>query len=76
MKSEQISFLGNDVLSNIQVTVITGNNNFHVMPGRMRKSMPGVYIKLSELIGKSVPWLFGFMAVNYIAKYEYVGGKR
>ena len=44
-------------------------NNFHVFPGRLRSRFPGLYIRLSEAMGRTLPALWGFLAVNYIGKY-------
>ncbi len=45
-------------------------NNFHCLPRRLRGRLPGLYTRGSEFLGKLAPSMFGFLAVNYIAKYQ------
>ena len=40
-----------------------------MFPGRIRSRFPRLYIRLSEAMGRTVPGLWGFLAVNYIGKY-------
>lgn len=47
-------------------------NNFHVFPAFLTLRMGKTYVNLSEKIQRTCPNLFGFLAVNYIAKYELV----
>ena len=44
-------------------------NNFHTLPAPLMIRFPRLYVRLSERINACCPNLFGFLAVNYIAKY-------
>lgn len=44
-------------------------NNFHVVPPFLMVRVPRFYVRMSERINQCCPNLFGFLAVNYIAKY-------
>ena len=48
-------------------------NNFHVLPTRWRAKFPGTYIRASELINNTAPGAFGFLAANYVGKYQLEG---
>lgn len=45
-------------------------NHFFVLPGPLRRKFPSLHVKLSELVGRVAPTVFGSLAVNYIAKYR------
>jgi len=44
-------------------------NNFYLLPEPVRRRWPKLYMSLSETAGRIAPRLFGFAAVNYIARY-------
>ncbi len=45
-------------------------NNFYSLPGVMRLRYPNLYIKLSEAITRVCPRFAGFLATNYVGKYQ------
>jgi ubiquinone/menaquinone biosynthesis C-methylase UbiE len=45
-------------------------NNFYLLPEPVRRRWPKLYMSTSEAVGRLAPRLFGFTAVNYIAKYR------
>ena len=51
-------------------------DHFHTCPGCLRRRVPRLHIRFSELLGRNNPAWWRFLAVNYIGKYVLAAGRK